>query len=104
MSEKLYYLSLGPEGKDYYINTKKDDQKDAALKEKEFMGRHSIHYVELKKGMTKEQLTGIMGRPNRVEFAGKRQNQNEKWIYFEDGSTHLIYLEGGVVDGWSLDI
>ena len=103
-SDKLYYLSLAPNDRRTYIDTKKSDLRDDLAPKRNLMARHSIHSNELFLGMAKTEVIEVWGKPARVEIAGNPSNQNERWSFVEDGSVKQVYFESGKVQGWALDL
>lgn len=103
-SDKLYYLSLAVSERPNYISIKKQDAQEDQGKGQDFVQKHSIHSKELYLGMNKGQVIQAWGKPARVEIAGNPRNQNERWLFNEDGNVKQIYFEGGKVQGWALDL
>lgn len=103
-SEKLYYLNLSMPERSSYINVRKQDMQDDQGKGQDFIQKHSIHNSELYLGMLKTQVIQLWGKPSRVEIAGNPRNQNERWLFIEDGNKKQIYFESGKVQGWALDL
>ncbi len=103
-SDKLYYLSLSLSERANYISTKKADWQEDQGKGQDFIQKHSVHSKELYLGMSKSQVMQAWGKPSRVDVAGNPRNQNERWVFFEDGSAKQIFFESGRVGGWALDL
>lgn len=103
-SDKLYYLSLSLNERANYIATKKADWQEDQGKGQDFIQKRSIHSKDLYLGMTKAQVLQAWGKPSRVDIAGNPRNQNERWVFFEDGSAKQIFFESGRVGGWALDL
>ncbi len=103
-SDKLYYLSLALSERPNYINLKKQDMQEDQGKGQDFIQKHSIHSKDLYLGMDKGQVMQAWGKPARVEIAGNPKNQNERWLFNEDGNVKQIYFENGKVEGWALDL
>lgn len=55
---------------------------------------------ELYLGMTKYEVSSSWGRPSQVEVAGNPMNENERWIYRENGKVRYVYFESGYLQGW----
>lgn len=54
-------------------------------------------------GMNASQVIDSWGEPTYVEFAGDRENGNERWIYgprYRLGKERIIIFENGRVAGW----
>jgi hypothetical protein len=51
-------------------------------------------------GMTKDQVLGSYGKPQRIEIAGNPSYENERWQYVINGASKYIYFEAGRVEGW----
>jgi len=103
-SDKLYYLSLSLNERANYISTKKADWQEDQGKGQDFIQKRSIHSKDLYLGMSKSQVMQAWGKPSRVDIAGNPRNQNERWVFFEDGSAKQIFFEYGRVGGWALDL
>tara|TARA_R110002072_G_scaffold534_4_gene3732 strand:+ start:15186 stop:15839 length:654 start_codon:yes stop_codon:yes gene_type:complete len=105
-SEKIYFLGLNPTQKmDYLyarnisINSKRADNR-SNYRSIASVSPRGLYDRELQLGMTKDQVIDKWGRPLKVEIAGNPRNQNERWLFSENGGARYVYFEGGSVQGW----
>ena len=98
-SERIYFLQLRSRSeRDEYLEAR-------GLYEPETKSFHDRQFAsvssELVRGMSKEDVQGVWGPPERVDIAGKAQYENERWLYRRDGAAKYVFFERGLVAGWS---
>ncbi len=106
-SEKIYFLSLTPNQRRDYLDSRRIDYSGSTSNSygggsRRLASLEPIYRNALQLGMTKNQVEGVWGRPARVEVAGNPQNENERWSFYENGQVKFVYFERGSVQGWNL--
>lgn len=99
ISEKIYYLKLTPFERREYLDARgfiTDGRVPASGQANSYGPRIS----NLAAGMTKVDVVHTWGRPSRVEVAGNPTEENERWLYSNNGASKYIYFEAGRVEGW----
>lgn len=108
-SEKIYYLSLSPNERREYLDSRKIDYTGGRGYQPESYNQRSLASLQpvysgaLELGMTKREVVQTWGRPARVEVAGNPDNENERWAFYDNGRVKFVYFEGGAVQGWQLN-
>lgn len=109
-SEKIYYLGLSQNERREYLKSRNlTDMLYSDYGHGRGQGR-SIASLdprgysdnEITLGMGKESVVQRWGRPSQIEVAGDPSNQNERWIYLDNGRPKFLYFEGGLIQGWSM--
>jgi hypothetical protein len=112
VSEQIYYLNLKTRERDSYLVTKGIKEYRPDPRDLNFSNAKSQFFLitgqekdesELKVGMDKNELTKAWGRPSNIEIAGNPRYQNERWSFRVGGKTKKVFLENGVVQGWSME-
>lgn len=102
LSEKIYYLDL-PKGQRWQYMADKRTQAQGGSNELEFMKLRQDRYQSyLAVGMTKQEVVGLWGNPQRVEIAGDPRFENERWTFVDQGRVRRVYFENGQVNGWAV--
>lgn len=124
-SEKLYYLSLSPEERQWYLHHKemkrnhrhgqnlrqysrrraiRPGRMPAQVAEEGPLEALNAVYVreEIRLGMSRDEVKNLWGMPQNIEVAGSRAQGNERWVFYRNGQLSYIYFEGGLVGGWGL--
>ena len=101
-SEKIYYLNLPMEDRLGYLARKRGDLRRLDFKDTGYsnLERRAIKKRQLFIGMTKSAVRRSWGSPERVEYAGSPQMQNEKWTFYHGRSRKNVFFESGIVQGW----
>lgn len=100
ISEKIYFLKLpNSERKDYLENRGFIDPVQESPKTA-FDKMRTKRNSDVILGMSKDDVRGNLGKPQRVEIAGNPSYENERWAYTYNGATKYIYFESGRVEGW----
>ncbi len=85
-------------------------QEDATLQN--FRNRNNIvNYSDpsgdISLGMSESEVYQNWGEPRRVQMAGSRDSNHQRWIYLNESSGHwrmknarIVYFENGQVSGW----
>ncbi|MEI8346844.1 MAG: hypothetical protein WCG27_05225 [Pseudomonadota bacterium] len=111
-SEQIYYLNLSSREKDSYLVSKGVKDYRPNPQSLTYGNSKSQFFLisgqekedqDLRVGMDKNELTRNWGRPNKVDVAGNPRNQNERWTFSSGGKAKQVYIENGVVQGWSLE-
>lgn len=113
-SEKIYYLKLpvnmrssylqGKSMKYSYDNTRyRYNASRSPAQAYDPFGRNQAIASGVSKGMKKQEVEGVWGRPERIDVAGNPQFENERWLYSRGGRTQIVYFENGRVNGWTLE-
>ena len=124
-SERIYFLSLPAAQKRSYLESKGIVESTSSVQNRRYdSGRHypqvtspsrSVASVarswgdsseangssSIMLGMTKYDVSSLLGPPDRREVAGNPQYENERWTYTKNGKVQYIYFENGAVGGWS---
>lgn len=104
-SDKVYYLGLPSYDRDEYLSGVVPNYYYQSRKGK----RHQLGFQrqvkrsELYVGMSKNAVVNNWRRPSSIEVAGDPRNENERWIYRENGKNRFVYFENGRVEGWTMD-
>lgn len=104
-SEKIYYLSLSPNERREYLDSRMMEYPQRGYGRSGARGLASLQPIyrnSLELGMTKDDVVNRWGRPARVEVAGNPTHENERWAFYENGSIKYVYFEGGAVQGWNM--
>ena len=101
-SERIYYLNLPIEDRLGYLSRKRGDLRRLDFKDTGYssLERRAIKKRQLFVGMTKGAVRRSWGSPERVEYAGNPQMQNEKWTFYHGRSRKNVFFESGIVQGW----
>ena len=103
-SEKIYYLGLPANQRNHYIDQRRSSavsqSKEQQIQVMDISER--LRAPELYLGMDKDSVIQSWGRPDRVEVAGNPRNENERWVFFQQGKARYVYFEKGTVEGWAL--
>jgi hypothetical protein len=97
VSEKIYYLKLSSSERRDYLESRGFLSSSTGSSMADYFSQRS-DVVTL--GMSKSDVMGSIGRPNRVEIAGNPNFENERWLYSVNGAKKYIYFESGRVEGW----
>ena len=104
-SDRVYYLGLPSYDRDeylaglvpnYYHQTRKGMRHQLGF-------QRQIRRSELYVGMSKNAVINNWKRPTTIEVAGDPRNENERWVYRENGKNRFVYFENGRVEGWTMD-
>lgn len=99
-SEKIYFLNLSYLEREEYLESRKVRFKRRANRQIASVGESPSGAQGLFLGMTKSGVISAWGRPERVDVAGNPNNENERWAFRGVSSTHYVYFENGLVQGW----
>ena len=101
-SERIYYLNLPMEERLGYLSRKQGDLRRLNFKDTGYsnLERRAIKKRQLFVGMTKGAVRRSWGTPEKVEYAGNPQMQNEKWTFYHGRSRKNVFFESGTVQGW----
>jgi hypothetical protein len=98
VTEKLYFLRLPTKAeRDEYLVSK------GYLKStyNQAISSLAAHGGDISIGMGKEDISKMWGSPERIDIAGNPQMENERWSYYRNGESKLVYFENGRVEGWA---
>ena len=100
-SQKIYYLSLDARQQFQYLKTRGfiNEQKNQYYTQGERAIASLTNDVVL--GMHKSEVSRVWGEPARVDFAGDKREENERWAYRRNEKVKFIYFNAGIVEGWT---
>ena len=58
---------------------------------------------ELYVGMAKSSVMETWGRPHKVDVAGGRRGESERWTFYRRGHLNYVYFNKKGVEGWVLE-
>ena len=101
-SERIYYLNLPIEDRLGYLSRRRGDLRRLDFKDTGYssLEKRAIKKRQLFVGMTKSAVRRSWGSPEKVEYAGSPQMQNEKWTFYHGRSRKNVFFESGIVQGW----
>lgn len=95
-SERIYFLRLGPHEQGEYMAAR-----GLVPLGRENRPEQARFSPGLSLGMSKYEVMQLWGQPDRRDYAGQPENENERWAYSRSGTTKYIYFEAGQVEGWT---
>ncbi len=102
-SARIYFLSLSTPDKEQYLRVRglvdeptQSRQNYYASNERAIASLSSDIVV----GMSKSEVAGAWGQPGKIDYAGDRREQNERWAYRRNDKVKFVYFDGGRVEGW----
>ena len=101
-SERIYYLNLPIEDRLGYLSRRRGDLRRLDFKDTGYssLEKRAIKKRQLFVGMTKSAVRRSWGSPEKVEYAGSPQMQNEKWTFYHGRSRKNVFFESGIVQVW----
>ncbi len=106
-SERIYYINLSPRERRQYLSARgvqlgrwgsRSSSRGLASVDPYGYGQRNLFL-----GMSKNEVRRSWGRPARIDVAGNPANQNERWIFYDNGGSRHVFFERGVVQGWQQD-
>lgn len=100
-SQKIYYLSLDETERHQYLITRGlvDEKRNSYYTHGERAIASMTNDVVV--GMHKSEVARVWGEPARVDYAGAKAEENERWAYRRNDKVKFIYFNGGMVEGWT---
>jgi len=100
VGQRLFYLRLPrQERQEYILAIMQERKRERAIPLHRFY-QVDVERFPLELGMSKEKVRQKWGGPFKVEYAGIKEKQNEKWIYQRHGFFKIVYFQEGRVIGW----